>query len=903
MNVHNLDRIFKPQRIALVGVTENPKSVGGTVLRNVVGSGFRGVVYPVNPTLEAALGVPCYPSIASLPRPPDLALICTAAPQVPDVVRQCGEAGIRGIIIMSAGFREIGAEGRALEERIAAEARRFDGMRLIGPNCLGVIVPSLSLNMTFATGMPRPGKVAFVSQSGALCTSVLDWALEKNIGFSSFVSIGNMLDVGFSDLIDYFGEDEQTESVLLYIESIRNARQFMTAARAFARTKPILAYKAGRFPESARAAASHTGALASEDAIYDAAFERAGIVRVHEIGDIFSCAELVARHRTPAGPRLGIVTNAGGPGVMATDALLARQGELAKLSAATMAKLDENLPPFWSHGNPVDVLGDARSKRYAKAVEIVLGDPGVDAVLCVLTPQAMTNPTATAKEVAEIAAHAHKPILGAWLGGRSMRDGVGVLNAAGVPNYDTPEQGVKAFMTLVGYARNLEILYETPRDIPVEFTLDRQMLRQRFDALVPAEGDVLPEAASKTLLEAYGIPVTRPEPAATAAEAAAVAARMGEAVVLKIDSPDITHKTDAGGVVLDVRGEAAVCAAFERIVRMVRERQPEARITGVTVQPMASPRDGVEVIVGAKRDPVFGMVILVGFGGIAAEVFHDTALGFPPLNERLARRMLESLRAWPLLQGYRGRPRVDVERLLEILIRFSYLVADYPEIREIDINPMLVTPSEVRALDARVVVDRAALGKPAPDYQHLALRPYPEQYVRPATLRDGTELLLRPIRPEDEPMWKALLGSCSPESRYARFRYLFQWSAHEAATRYCFIDYDREIAIVAERSDEGVRSLVGVGRLSADPDHETVEYAVLVNDAYQNRGLGGVLTDYCLEIAQRWGLEKVVAVTTSDNARMIALFEERGFAIQHGEDGLVSVEKVIPPGARRSRVS
>jgi acetyltransferase len=893
MNVHKLDRIFKPQRIALIGVSENPKSVSGTVLRNLVGSGFRGVVYPVHPTLEAVLGVPCHPDVRHLPRVPDVAVVCTAAHLVPDVVRECGESGIRGLVILSAGFREVGADGRALEERIVAEQRRFDGMRIIGPNCLGLMVPGIGLNMTFAGSTPKPGKVAFISQSGALCTAVLDWALERGVGFSHFVSIGNMLDVSFADLIDYFGEDEQTESMILYIESIRHARRFMTAARAFARTKPIVAYKAGRFPESAQAAASHTGALASADATYDAAFARAGIVRVSEIGDIFNLTELVGRHKSPAGPRLGIVTNAGGPGVMATDALISRQGQLAALAPATLAELDESLPAAWSHGNPVDVLGDARSKRFAKAVGIVLADHGVDAVLAILTPQAMTNPTATAKEVAELAAKSHKPILAAWLGGMSMREGVTVLSAAGVPTFDTPEEAVHAFMTLVEYARNLEILYETPRDVPVEFSVDRQRVRERFASLVPEQGDVLSEASSKTLLEAYGITVSRPEPARTADEAAAIAGALAAPVVLKIDSPDITHKSDVGGVVLDLRGETAVRAGFERIVAAAREARPEARISGVTVQPMVSSRDGVEVIIGAKRDPIFGVVLLAGFGGVAAELFQDTALGFPPLNERLARRMLESLRAWPLLQGYRGRPRVDVEALIEVLMRFSYLVADYPEICEIDVNPLLVTPKGVTALDARVVVDRATLAAPPKDYQHLALRPYPEEYVRTVTLRDGAELLLRPIRPEDEPMWKALLASCSPESRYARFRFLFQWSTHEVAARFCFIDYDREIAIVAERVQDGERSIVGVGRLIADPDHETVEYAVLVNDAYQNRGLGGVLTDYCLEIAKRWGLGRVVAVTTSDNTRMIALFEERGFTVQHGDDGLVSVDKPL----------
>lgn len=899
MNIHNLDCIFKPKRIALIGVTENPKAVGGLVLSNLIGSGFRGVVYPVNPDLEAALGIPCYPSVKDLPKKPDLGVICAPAAKVPGLVRECGEAGILGIIIISAGFKETGPEGLALENQIKTEAERFNGMRIIGPNCLGIIVPSQNLNITFGSGMPRPGKSAFISQSGALCTSVLDWAAEEKIGFSYFVSVGNMLDVGFSDLIDYFGEDEITDSIILYIESLKHARRFMTAARAFARTKPIVAYKAGRFPESAKAAASHTGALASEDAIYEAAFERAGIARVYEIGDIFNCAELVGRQKAVAGPKLCIVTNAGGPGVMATDALMARRGVLASLSVQTMEKLDESLPPCWSHGNPVDVLGDAKSKRYAKAVELVLQDPGVDAVLAILTPQAMTNPSATAKAVAELATNrtinpGAKPILAAWLGGQSMREGIAIFNAAGVPTFSTPEEGVKAFMTLVAYARNLEILYETPRDIPVEFTLDRSELRKKFNFLVPSSGNILSEDSSKLLIEAYGIPTTRPKFARTVDDAIKVANEIGYPVVMKIHSPDITHKTDVGGVELNLLDEVAIKLAFDRMWSSVQKHAPKAKLEGVTIQPMAKIDSGVEVIIGAKRDPIFGMVILVGLGGISAELFGDRALGFPPLSERLARRMLESLKVWPLLQGYRGRPGVNIDKLIETLIRFSYLVADYPEISEIDVNPLLVGPDSLLALDARIVVDRERLGElPGRSYEHLALRPYPEEYVRSVKLRDGKDLLLRPIKPEDEPLWKDFLSSCSPESVYARFRYLFQWSSHKVATQYCFIDYGREIAIVAEQNTDKGRKLVGVGRLIAAPDLDSVEYAILINDSFQNRGLGGVLTDYCIQIVKEWGIKKIVAYTTSDNDRMLALFKERGFEIAAAEDGLMNVSLLL----------
>ncbi len=894
MDIHKLDRIFKPQRIALVGVTANPKGVGGRVLSNLVSGGFRGVVYPVNPTLEAVMGIQCYPDVRSLPRTPDLAVICAAAPQVPDLVRECGEAGILGIIIISAGFRETGAAGKALEDRILAEARRFPAMRIIGPNCLGIITPAGQLNASFAAAMPRKGHIAFISQSGALCTSVLDWALQEKIGFSYFVSIGNTLDVDFADLIDYIGEDEETKSIILYIESIGNARKFMTAARAFARTKPIIAYKAGRFPESAAVAASHTGALAAEDAVYDAAFQRAGLARVDDIGEIFDVAELVGRQKIPRGARLGIVTNAGGPGVMAADALIAENGELASLSADSLARLDESLPPAWSHRNPVDVLGDAKSRLVAKATQIVLEDPGVDSVLVIVSPQAMTNPTAIAKEISALAPEANKPILAAFLGAQSMAEGVRILNDTGIPTYTTPEQAVRAFMTLVAYSRNLESLYETPKDIPVEFPVDRASLRERFDKLVEGQNEVLTEEISKTLLEAYGIPVVKPLPARTPREAVKIADILGYPVVLKIHSPDISHKTDVGGVALDLLNGEMVWQAYERIMESAAKARPEARLEGVTVQSMVKSGYAVEMILGAKKDPTFGSVIMVGLGGVEAELFRDRSLGLPPLNERLARRMLESLKVWPLLLGYRGRPKLNIDRLVEVMIRLSYLVADYPEIRELDINPLLVSPMEVIALDARAVIDRSLVGRPVKPYSHLALRPYPEEYVRRTRLNDGTEVTLRPIKPEDEPLWMELLRSCSRETIYSRFRYFFFWESHEVAIRYCYIDYDREIAIVSELADGERKRLIGVGRLVADPMRETVEYAVLIGDAWQDKGLGSILTDYCLEISKDWGIKKMVAVTTSDNQRMLAVFRKRGFDLQPDpESSIIEVSKAL----------
>lgn len=879
MAVRNLQRIFRPRHVAVLGASNKKSSVASRVLKNLKQSGFPGPIYRVNPKYKRLGKEPCYASVADLPGPCDLAVICTPAATVPGLVRQCGEAGILGLVVLSAGFRETGAAGAELEQVVRAEAAKFDGMRMIGPNCLGIIAPHAALNASFAQGTPPKGNIAFISQSGALCTSVLDWALREEIGFSHFVSVGNMLDVGIGDLIDYFATDGVTDSMILYVESITESREFMSAARAFSRKKPIIAYKAGRFAESAQAAVSHTGAMAGVDTVYEAAFNRAGVVRIFEMADMFDVAELLARSKVPRGPRLAIVTNAGGPGVMAIDALLDRKGKLAKLSPETMETLNQHLPKAWSHSNPIDVLGDASAERLGKAVEIVLGDSEVDAVLVVFAPQAMSKPTDAAKAVIAAAQKATKPILTAWMGGVSMQRGIALLQDAGIPTYTTPEQAVRAFSYLVSYARTREVLYETPRDLPMEFALDRSKLRPVFDTILSEGSEVLSESTAKALLEAYGIPVSAPYVAKTSTDAVHIADRIGYPVVMKVSSPEITHKTDVGGVALDLASAEQVQAAFERIVAAAHEKRPDAHVTGVTLQKMVTDPAGRELIIGAKRDRIFGTVLLVGAGGTAAELFQDRAIELPPLNERLARRMITSLRSWPLLQGWRGRPPVDVDRLIEVLMRLSYLVADYPEIKELDVNPLLVTPTGAIALDARVVLEPPAALKPRA-YSHLAIRPYPDEFKRVAKLKDGTQVLLRPIRPEDEPMWHTLLAGCSKETLWFRFRYLFKETTHEMATRFCFIDYDRELAIVAEHQRaDGVREILGVGRLVADSDRTDAEYAVLVADAYQGRGLGSVLTDYCLEICQQWGINKVVAETAPENRRMISMFVHRGFTL------------------------
>ena len=896
MSVRNLDSLFSPTHVAVVGAGGEPMQLGHIVIRNLIDAGFEGVAYPINPGRESVGGIQAYASVADTPARPELAIVCTPAATVPGVVRECAEAGVAAIVVLSAGFREVGDEGAALEQLVAKELTAGEGPRLLGPNCLGLIVPRLGLNASFAGTMPMDGHVAFVSQSGALVSSVIDWALAERIGFSSVVSVGNMSDIDIGDLIDYLGQDAHTRSLFLYVENITNARKFMSAARAFARSKPIIVYKAGRFAASAQAAVSHTGAMAGEDAVYDAAFRRAGLVRVQRIEDVFASAELLAREHPVRRGRLAIVTNAGGPGVMAADALLARDGALAELQPQTLAALDVALPPAWSHANPIDVLGDAQPQRFGDAVKAALADTQVDAVLVILTPQAMTDPVGTAEAVLE--AHREgskpgmgKPVLAAWMGGHSVREGLERLSAGGVASYPYPEQAIDAFMHLVSYARNLQTLHETPRTIPVSFTLDRARAKQLMGAVLSEGGTPLSEISSKALLEAYEIPVTKPLPALSEEDAVAVAAEVGYPVALKLRAPEVTHKSDIGGVELGLGSADEVRGAYNRIVASAREHRPGVVVQGVTVQPMAG-GPGYELVLGARKDPTFGAVILLGAGGVATEVLHDRAMDLPPLNERLAVQMLESLRIWPLLAGHRGRSRIDLDALLEVVMRFSYLVADYPEISEIEINPLLASTDGCWALDARAVVDQALVGRPLPAFSHLAIRPYPEEYTRATTTSGGLHVTLRQIRPEDEPLWHEMLDACSVESIQARFRGMVKHT-HEFATRYCFIDYDRELAVVAElKEQDGGCKLLGVGRLVADPDRKDAEYAALVADPWQGYGLSDLLTEYCLEIARAWGIRRVYAETTPENARMIAVLAQHDFALRtEPGDGLVVGER------------
>lgn len=880
-----LDGILKPGSVAVIGASQTPGKVGAVVLQNLLASGFEGPIYPVNPRCQQIADLQAYPSIADLPVPVDLAIICTPAETVPGLVRQCGADGIRGMIILSAGFREVGAAGKHLEDEVRSASREYPSLRIMGPNCLGVIVPGAKLNASFAATFPQPGRVAFLSQSGALCTAILDWAADRALGFSQFVSIGNSLDVGIPDLLDALANDEATDAVVLYLESIPDARAFMSAASACARRKPIIAYKAGRFAESAQAAASHTGALAGVDSVYEAALERAGVVRVFSIGELFECAQLLAGAPHLYGERLAIVTNAGGPGVMACDALLAREGSLAHLSDGTLAELDSFLPEAWPRANPVDVLGDATPQRFARAVQVVAADPNVDVLLAILTPQAMTDPTATARTVVEVAQQSQKPLLASWMGGPSVREGADLFEAAGIPTAATPDDAITALMHLIRYTRNQRLLYETPREMALALSADRRELRGTLAPLLHRGRRILSESDAKQFLSAYGIETSASRLGTTADEAAACARAFGFPVVLKIVSPQITHKTDVGGVALNLQDESQVRAAFERMLADVRRARPTAEIEGVSVQPMIQRTGGVELILGAKKDPVFGPVILIGLGGIAAELFQDRALGLPPLNERLVLHMLQSLRTWPLVSGYRGRKAVSsVDGLIETVLRFSAMISDFPEILEFDINPLFLRDERIIALDARLVIDENALdAAPRRWFSHLAIRPYPEELIESARLADGTPITLRPIRPEDEPLWHELLAGCSRETLAARFHGVVKTDYHEAAIRFCFIDYDRELAVVAEAGQGADRKLLGVARLVTD-NAGRAEFAVLVGDAWQGRGLGNIFMDYCLRNVDRARVHEIYGITSRDNVRMVKVFRQHGFAMLAGPD-------------------
>ena len=875
-----LDCMFSPKSVAVIGATDREETVGRTILERLLIPTFHGRIFPVNPNHKNVLGLPAFPTIADVPEKVDLAVIVTPAKTVPGVVGECVDAGVRAAVVISAGFKERGPEGAALELEIQKELRRGK-MRILGPNCLGVMNPHAGFNATFAQGMALPGNVAFLSQSGALLTAILDWSFEEQVGFSAIVSTGSMLDIGWGDLIDYFGDDPATHSILLYMESVGDARSFLSAAREVALRKPIIVIKAGRTAAASKAASSHTGALTGSDEVFDAALRRCGVLRVASVSDLFYMAEVLSKQPRPRGPKLMILTNAGGPGVIATDRLLSVGGELAPLSDSSMESFNALLPAHWSHGNPVDILGDAGPERYSKALDIAAKDPNSDGLLVILAPQGMTDPAHVADALKAHAKMHGKPVLASWMGGKSVAEGVAILNAANIPTFSYPDTAARAFTYMWKYTYNLRGIYETPAlsDAADSFGRAQADVKSFLEKIRAAGRTILTEYESKHLIELYGITPVETHLASDESQAVAYAAAIGFPVALKLNSETVTHKSDAGGVKLNLQNAEDVTRAYREIETSVCEKAGAGNFLGVTVQPMVNAA-GYELILGSSVDAQFGPVILFGSGGQLVEIYRDRALALPPLNSTLAARLMEQTRIYRALQGVRGRAAVDMAALENVLIRFSRLVVEQRWIKEADINPLVSSPDGVMALDARIVLQDLAVAEE--QLPRSAIRPYPAQYVSTARMKNGAPVLIRPIRPEDEPAMAKFHESLSERSVYLRFFHMEKLSsrvAHNRLMRKCFIDYDREMALIVEYKNpqNGDREMIAVGRLTRMPGTREAEVAVLVTDAFQHCGLGSELLGRLIQVGRDEKLERITATTLPENMAMRNLMARHGF--------------------------
>jgi acetyltransferase len=893
MTIRNLDSLLRPRSVAVIGASPRPDSVGGVVLRNIRAGGFRGPVMPVNPKYQAIDDLPVYPDVGSLPEAPDLAVIATPATTVPGLIATLGDRGTKAAIVISAGFGA-SEEGRRRTQHMLDGARPHL-LRVLGPNCVGLIAPHHALNASFAHLSPPAGNIAFLVQSGAIVTSVIDWAAARRVGFSHLVSMGEMADVDFGDMLDYLASDTESAAILLYMEAVTNARKFMSAARLAARNKPVIVIKAGRHADSARAATSHTGVLAGTDAVYDAAFRRAGLLRVDELDELFAAAATLSAAPRPEGDRLAILTNGGGLGVLAVDALIGQGGRLATLSDETIARLDGALPPTWSRDNPVDIIGDATPERYAVGLEALLSDRNADAVLVLNCPTAITSGLAAAQAVIDTVGGRRRCILTSWVGEATAREARTLFAQHRIPSFGTPEQAVRGFMHLVRYKRNQELLAETPPSIPEDFPTDSAAARAVIRRVLADGRTVLTEPESQAVLRAYGVPLVPTEVAETPAAAAEIATRLNTPVVLKILSPDITHKSDVGGVALDLKEPGEVETAATAMLARVRRHKPGARIEGFVVQPMIRRRNAHELIVGVSEDAQFGPIVLFGQGGTAVEVVADRAIALPPLNLKLARELMAQTRVYRLLKGYRDRPAAALDAIAITLMKVAQLAADVGEVVELDINPLLADEQGVMALDARVRVrpsDRPASAR-------LAIRPYPRELEEVVSGPDGRRLLLRPVRPEDEPAFRRGFAKLSPESIRLRFFAPLRELSHGMAARLTQIDYDREMALVlADPGPAPSAEIYGVVRISADPDGEQAEFAVTVRDDMAGRGLGEMLLRRIIAYARGRGIRLIFGDVLAENAPMLDLCRRLGFALEYhpGDPGLVRASLSLSSG-------
>jgi acetyltransferase len=894
MSVRHLHHFFTAQSVAVIGASARPGSVGATVLSNLVGAAYAGTVWPVNPKYAELEGMRVYADVAGLPQAPELAVICTPAVTVPGIVAVLGARGCKAAVVLSAGLDAPGPDGRSLRQAML-DAARPHLLRILGPNCVGLLVPGIGLNASFAPVAALPGRIAFVAQSGALVTAVLDWARARNIGFSCFISLGDASDVDFGDLLDYLAGDDGTDAILLYAESVRRARKFMSAARSAARAKPTLIVKAGRVAEAAHAAFSHTGALAGSDLVVDAALRRAGMLRVFTTNELFDAVAILSQPRRPAGARLAILTNGGGPGVMATDALIAGGGQLATLGQDTLIRLALTLPSTWSHGNPVDIVGDAPAERYRLGLQALLDDAGSDAVLLIHAPTAIVPAADIARAVLPLLRTAGRTVLCCWLGGASVAQARSLCLDAGVPVFDTPEEAVRGFLELVDYRRNQQLLMQ----VPPACTLappDRGAARARLAALLAAGVTKVGEADAKAILSAYGIPVVATETARDAAAALEAARRIGYPVALKILSPDIAHKTDVGGVALDLGEDAGLAQAAQAMLERVRAARPRARIDGFTVQAMARRPRAHELIVGLSTDPVFGPVVLFGQGGVAVEVTADQAVALPPLNRVLAADLVGRTRAARLLAGFRDYPRADMDSLYDVLVRVGQLAVDLPELVELDINPLLADAAGVVALDARMRLVPVPPGRDP--LARLAIMPYPDALERQVDTGLGP-VLLRPIRPEDAPAHVAFFSALSPEDVHFRMFGMMRELSPGQLARFTQIDYAREMAFIATRKgNDGRDETLGVVRVLADPDNIEGEFAIVVRSDLHGQGLGRLLMGCLLDYCRSRGLARVRGTALAANVRMHALARACGFQLGAGADGTVEMMLDLDAHAR-----
>ena len=876
MSIRNLNRMFQPRSVALIGASDRPQSVGAVVARNLPRGGFDGPIMPVNPRHAAIESVLCYPDIAHLPVVPDLAVIATPPAGIPAMIAELGQRGCRAAIVLSADFGRGVAGGAALRQAML-DAAKPHLLRLVGPNCLGLAVPGIGLNATFSHIQPLAGNVACLAQSGAIATTLIDWAASRGIGFSHMVSLGDMADVDVGDMLDYLAHDGHVRAILVYVEGVTEARKFMSAARAAARTKPVIILKAGRYAASAKAAGSHTGAMTGADAVYDAAFRRAGTLRVRSLDEMFQALETLSHARLMPGERLTIVTNGGGVGVLATDALMELGGTLAELAPATLAALDKVLPAAWSHGNPVDIIGDADGARYAAALEIVLADPQTDACLVLNCPQAVTSTVSSAEAViatlGRLSPRAQSKVMVSWLGEGAAREARSHFATAGLPSYDTPERAVTGFMHLREFRRNQQLLIRVPPALPTEFSPDLALAKSIVAAATAAGQEWLDEADSKALLAAYGIPVATVRRVAQADDVADAAREIGRPVAVKIVSPDITHKSDLGGVALDLATPEAAGIAAHAMLARIRAAKPDIRVDGFAVQEMVTRPGALELIIGLASDPTFGPVLLFGRGGTAVEVIGDMALALAPLDMMLARDLIGSTRVARRLAGFRNVPPADLDAIALSLVKLSQLAADLPEIVEVDINPLLADPEGVMALDARI-----RLGRATP----FSILPYPSALERRITLGCGTTVLIRPVKPEDAPGFERNFQKMRPEDIQHRFFAAMKALPVQLLARLTQIDYDREMAFVAVPPPESGDPDDGYGvvRIAADPDNERAEFAIIVRSDWQGRGLGKHLMNLIVDYARARGLAEVWGTILRENTGMIDLVRRLGFAIR-----------------------